>query len=88
MQVQSLGQEDPLEEGMVAHPSILAWRVQGQRSLPVCSAQGCTDSDMTKVPEHARTHRNSICQVTVMPSLGCFLNALSNFSNAFAYPPQ
>ena len=32
MQVQSLGQEDPLEEGMAAHPSILAWRVQGQRS--------------------------------------------------------
>ena len=26
MQVQSLGQEDPLEEEMAAHPSILAWR--------------------------------------------------------------
>ena len=26
MQVQSLGQEDPLEEGMATHPSILAWR--------------------------------------------------------------
>ena len=25
--VQSLGQEDPLEEGMGAHPSILAWRI-------------------------------------------------------------
>ena len=27
MQVQSLGQEDPLEEGMATHSSILAWRV-------------------------------------------------------------
>ena len=34
MQVQSLGQEDPLEDqedplegGMAAHPSILAWRI-------------------------------------------------------------
>ena len=27
MQVQSLGQEDPLEEGMVAHSSILAQRI-------------------------------------------------------------
>ena len=26
-QVQSLGQEDPLEEGMATHSSILAWRI-------------------------------------------------------------
>ena len=25
--VQSLGWEDPLEEGMATHPSILAWRI-------------------------------------------------------------
>ena len=27
MQVLSLGQEDPLEEGMATHSSILAWRI-------------------------------------------------------------
>ena len=27
MEVQSLGQEDPLEEGMATHSSILAWRI-------------------------------------------------------------
>ena len=27
MQVQSLGLEDPLEEGMAIHSSILAWRI-------------------------------------------------------------
>ena len=26
--VQSLGQEDPLEKGMVTHSSILAWKIQ------------------------------------------------------------
>ena len=26
--VQSLGQEDPLEEGMATHSSILAWEIQ------------------------------------------------------------
>ena len=31
--VQSLGWEDPLEEGMATHSSILAWRIHGQRSL-------------------------------------------------------
>ena len=29
MQVQSLGQEDPLEKGRATHSSILAWRVPG-----------------------------------------------------------
>ena len=32
-QVRSLGQEDPLEEGMSTHSSILPWRIHGQRSL-------------------------------------------------------
>ena len=27
MRVRSLGQEDPLEEGMATHSSILAWRI-------------------------------------------------------------
>ena len=27
MQVQSLGQEDPLEEGLTTHSNILAWRI-------------------------------------------------------------
>ena len=27
MLVQTLGQEDPLEEGMAVHSSILAWRI-------------------------------------------------------------
>ena len=39
MWVQSLGQEDPLEEGMATHSSILAWRIPwtegpgGQQSM-------------------------------------------------------
>ena len=32
-QVQSLGREDPLEKGMAAHSSVLAWRILEQRSL-------------------------------------------------------
>ena len=29
MQVRFLGQEDPLEEGMATHSSVLAWRIPG-----------------------------------------------------------
>ena len=35
--VRFLGQDDPLEEGMATHSSILAWRTRGQRSLVGCS---------------------------------------------------
>ena len=42
-QVRSLGQEDPLEEGMATHPSILAWRIHGQRSLVGHSPWGCKE---------------------------------------------
>ena len=38
--VQSLGREEPLEEGMATHSSILAWRVPWTGSLAGYSAQG------------------------------------------------
>ena len=31
--VQSLGEEDPLKEGMATHSRILPWRIHGRRSL-------------------------------------------------------
>ena len=47
-QVQSLGQEDPLEKGMATHSSILAWRIPwtedrgGLQSMRACMhAQSC-----------------------------------------------
>ena len=33
MRDQSLGQEDPLEKGMVTHSSILAWRITQTEEL-------------------------------------------------------
>ena len=33
IQVQSLGQEDPLEKGMATHSSILAWRIPWKEEL-------------------------------------------------------
>ena len=40
MQIQSLGQEDPLEEEMATHSSVLAWEIHGQRSLAGYSPWG------------------------------------------------
>ena len=33
MEVRSLGQEDPMEEGMATHSSILAWRIPWTEEL-------------------------------------------------------
>ena len=52
--VRSLGQEDPLEKGMAAHCSILAWRIHEQRSLASYSSWGHKNSDVTERPK--RTH--------------------------------
>ena len=43
--VPSLGQEDPLEDGMSIYSSILACRVHGPRSLVGYSPWGCKELD-------------------------------------------
>ena len=47
MQVQSLGQEDPLEKEMASHSSIFPRESHGQRSLVGYSPGGHKKSDMT-----------------------------------------
>ena len=48
MWVQSLGQEDPLEEGMATHPSILAWRITWTEEPGGLQSRGHKESDMTE----------------------------------------
>ena len=45
-QVQSLGQEDPLEKEMADHSSILAWKIPRTEETGVASPWGCKGSDM------------------------------------------
>ena len=57
--VQSLGQENPLEEEMATHsitPVILPGKSCGQKSLVDYSPYGCKESDMT---EHGTEIRNN-----------------------------
>ena len=46
-QVQSLGREDALEEGMATHSGILAWRIPGQRSLAGYRPRRHREADVT-----------------------------------------
>ena len=45
MQVLSLGQEDPLEEGMTTHSSILAWRIPWTEGPGGLQSWGRNESD-------------------------------------------
>ena len=49
MQVQSLGWEDPLEEGMATHSSILACRIPWTEELGGLWSIGHKNLDMTEV---------------------------------------
>ena len=48
MLVQSLGQKDPLEEGMTTHSSILAWKISWTEELGRLQSMGSQKSDMTE----------------------------------------
>ena len=47
-QVRSLGREDPLEEEMATHSSILAWRIPWAEEPGGLQSTGCKELGMTK----------------------------------------
>ena len=51
----SLGREDPQEEGMATHSSILARRIPWIEEPGGLQCIGCKESDMTEVTEHVPT---------------------------------
>ena len=58
MQVQLLGWEDSLEEGMATQFRILAWRMPWTEEPGGYSPLGCKESDMTEATQHA--HKREI----------------------------
>ena len=53
--VRSLGQEDPLEEEMATHSSILAWRIPWTEELGGLQSTGSKESDTTERLSTAHT---------------------------------
>ena len=53
IQVQSLGQEDPLKNEVASHSSILAWEIPWTEELVSYSPWGCKESDTTEQPNNS-----------------------------------
>ena len=54
MWVQSLGREDPLEEGMATQPSVLAWRIPWREEPAGYSPWARTEMSMNEGAEPTR----------------------------------
>ena len=69
MLVQSLGQENPLEEGMATHSSILAWRIPWTEETGRLQLQrvghSCRDSSYTHAPKHLLNSYHKFSDATV-----------------------
>ena len=63
--VQSLGWEDPLEEDMATHSSILAWRIPTDRGAWQAMVHGLAESDTTEgLSTHTHTHTHTQTHTT------------------------
>ena len=51
-EVRSLGWEDPLQEGMATHSSVLVWRTPWREEPGRLQSIGSQESDTTEVTEH------------------------------------
>ena len=54
-QVRSLGWEEPLEEGMATHSTILAWRIPWTEEPGGATVHGVAEQDTTETTAHTHT---------------------------------
>ena len=60
MRIRFLDWEDPLEEGMATHSSILAWRIPTDRGAWLTTVHRVTKSQTRLSDKHSTTLRNSV----------------------------
>ena len=72
-QIQSLGQEDPLEEKMATHSSILAWRTPRTEDPGGLESGGKIESDATKHTHIVPSRKTCVREETRSPFSFCLL---------------
>ena len=70
-QVQSLGQEDPLEKGMAIHSSVFVWRIPWTEEPGGLQSWGCKESDTTeRLSLHLSSNLKDSCWSSAPPIWG------------------
>ena len=64
--VQSLHRDDPLEEGMAPHSSIIAWRIPWSEKPGGPSQWGRKESDTTEATEHKMCHLKNPIKMLIL----------------------
>ena len=85
MQVRSLGREDPLEQGVATHSSILAWRFpRTEKPVRLQDPQNCTELDTTEATAcmHANNYDKLDCSDCL---LGNFEVILVSYSTCLLF---
>ena len=85
--VQSLGQQDSLEEGMGTHSSILAWKIPWtERSLMGYSPWGRKESDMTEWLTYILHFKTKVANLLFLrEAAGKFNSVFSSWSRWLSY---
>ena len=77
MYVLSLGWEDPVEEGMATHPSILAQRIPWTEEPGRLQSTGQQRVDMTEVTQHALMQVSKLYLCFKIGKKNCLYQGLS-----------
>ena len=67
--VWSLGQEDPLEEGMAAHSTFLPGESHGQRNTVGCSRRESDTTELLSRTTHANAHSIFVCKIPKLETI-------------------
>ena len=90
MQVQSLGQEEPLERKMATYSNILAWRIPWTEEPGRLQCMGLQRVGHNLATEYPRMHTlPNVWHLTQCPALcRCLINTLTNLWMNEAYSSQ
>ena len=86
LRVLSLGQEDPLEEEMTTHSSILAWRIPWTEEPGGLQSMGSQESDMTKqLSTHTNVSIKDLTAIFIIIELGLWERKTTEVKCHFHY---